>query len=539
MKLRIPNFGPALVGIVVCLTAVLHMMPRCILPPDAAAADFSYNTVIDLAKELSQAPYTEPPPLPEQFAPLNYDTWRDIRFKPEEAIWGSDKLPFEMQLFHPGFLYQSPITINLVEGGTVRELNATKEMFTYGANRTLAENLPTEVGAAGFRIHGPIKTRKYYDEFLVFLGASYFRAVGKDHQYGLSARGLAVNTALSEGEEFPWFREFWVRKPGARDKDLIIYALLDSQSLTGAYAFRVWPGETTQIDVAARIFLRNPVKKLGLAPLTSMFFYGENSLPSSRMDWRPEVHDSDGLLVHRADGEWLWRPLQNLRVLQLATFDASDVQGFGLMQRDREFHNYEDLEARYEKRPCLWIEPLNAWGEGRMELVQIPSEQEIHDNIVAYWSPDNLPPVGEPLSIEYRMRWTGEPEKIVPGAYVSNTRVGRIKKNGGNGETTNGDDYRFVVDFVGESLSKLDPDTELSAQVDVAQGAELLEQQVYHNPVTKGWRLSFKVRFAGKSALERMLPDKEGPVELRAFLRKKDDILSETWSYVFKPDLQE
>lgn len=539
MKQRRLNIGPALAGALVCLAVVCHALPRCFIPMDAAAADFSYNTVIDLAQELSQTPYTEPQPLPEQFDQLNYDTWRDIRFKPEEAIWQSKKLPFEMQLFHPGFLYKSPVTINIVDGGEARELNATKDMFTYGGNRTLAENLPAEVGAAGFRIHSPINTRKYYDEFLVFLGASYFRAVGKKQQYGLSARGLAVNTALSEGEEFPWFRKFWVLKPGPRDKDLIVYALLDSQSLTGAYAFRIWPGETTQIDVAARIFLRNPVKKLGLAPLTSMFFYGENSLPSSRMDWRPEVHDSDGLLVHLAGGEWLWRPLQNLRVLQLSSFEAPDVQGFGLMQRDRDFHSYEDLEARYEQRPCLWIEPLGAWGEGRMELVQIPSEQEIHDNIVAYWSPNTLPPAGEPLAIEYRMRWHGEPEKLSPGAYVTATRVGRILKNGENGDDVGGDDFRFVVDFEGAPLAKLDPDTELSAEVDVGQGAELLEQQVYHNPATKGWRLSFKVRFAGKTALERMLPDKEGPVELRAFLRRKNDVLSETWSYVFKPELQE
>ncbi|MFW5734539.1 MAG: glucan biosynthesis protein G [Oceanidesulfovibrio sp.] len=516
------------------MTAVLHVSPRA----TAAAAEFSYNTVIDLAQALSLAPYTEPEPLPEQFEPLTYDSWRDIRFKSEASIWRSDKLPFEIQLFHPGFLYNTTVDIHIVDNGEVQELNATKDMFNYGGNRTLAQNLPTEVGAAGFRIHSPINTRKYYDEFLVFLGASYFRAVGKGQQYGLSARGLAVNTAVPKGEEFPWFRKFWILKPGRKDQDIIIYALLDSQRLTGAYAFRVWPGKSTRVDVAARIFLRKPVEKLGFAPLTSMFFYGENSLPSNRMDWRPEVHDSDGLLVHLANGEWLWRPLQNLRVLQLSSFEAPDVQGFGLLQRDRDFRHYEDLEARYEQRPNLWIEPIGAWGEGRMELVQIPSEQEIHDNIVAYWAPKNLPPEGEPLAIEYRMHWQGDPENLSPGAYVAATRIGRVRNNGENAQPE-GDVYQFVVDFEGEQLAKLDADANVTAQVDVDEGAALLEQQVYHNPVSKGWRLAFKVRFAGKSALERMLPDKEGPVELRAFLRHKNDVLSETWSYVFKPALQE
>ncbi|QJT07479.1 glucan biosynthesis protein G [Oceanidesulfovibrio marinus] len=537
------SIGPALIGASTLLAALILAIPGTSLLGSGIASanqEFSYNSVIDLAQELSKNPYVEAAPLPEPFSPLDYDAWRDIRFDPEKSLWRKQKLPFEVQLFHPGFLYQNTVSINIVDNGKAEELPVEKSMFTYGRNRTLGEQLPEVIGAAGFRIHAPINTRKYFDEFLVFLGASYFRAVGKGQNYGISARGLAVDTALPKGEEFPWFRKFWIVKPNRKDKDLVIYALLDSQSLTGAYAFRVWPGTTTQVDVAARIFLRNPVEKLGFAPLTSMFFYGENSLPSPRMGWRPEVHDSDGLLVNLANGEWLWRPLQNLRTLQLSSFEANDVQGFGVLQRDRNFHDYEDLEAHYEQRPSVWIEPIGAWGNGHMELVQIPSDQEIHDNIVAYWTPDTLPTDDQPLAFEYRMRWMGDPAELSPGGYVTSTRVGRVHKQEDAKEEQDGEVYIFVVDFGGETLAKIDPDEEeLSANVDVGQGAELLEQQVFPNPETKGWRLSFKVRFASKSTLERMLPDKEGPIELRAFLRHKDDVLSETWSYTFKPELQE
>ena len=82
------------------------------------------------------------------------------------------------------------------------------------------------------------------------------RASARDQVFGLSARGLAIDTAESWGEEFPWFREFWLVTPAPNAKELTIYALLDSPRVTGAYRFAVEPGEQTRVDVECRLFLR-------------------------------------------------------------------------------------------------------------------------------------------------------------------------------------------------------------------------------------------------------------------------------------------
>lgn len=496
----------------------------------SAAPDkgFSFDDVVGAAQASSRSPYKPPPPLPEalkQLGPEQYDAWRDIRFDTSQSIWRSDKLSFELQLFHPGFLYNSTVAINLVEGGKVHELRVGKHFFDYGRNRSLAEKLPEVVGAAGFRVHTPLNKKNSSAEFLVFLGASYFRAVAKGQRYGLSARGLALNTGPPGGEEFPDFREFWIVRPAPADKDVTIYALLDSPSVTGAYSFKVFPGVETRMDVVATLFLRQPVKKLGLAPLTSMFLYGENSRPERQLGWQPEIHDSDGLLLHLASGEWLWRPLQNPRVLRFADFEANDVRGFGLLQRDRDFHNYEDLETRYETRPSLWIEPAEAWGPGRVELLELPADKENQDNIVAYWIPDSQPVPGKPFTLKYTMHWRNREDALSPGAYVSATRISPL----------DGNTYQFVVDFQGRNLIRLDPRQEPAARISLGPEAQLVDQQMARNEMTKGGRLYFKIRFADKSALERMLPDSGELLDMRAFLLHGKDVLSETWSYAFKP----
>src|SRR5205085_6387853 len=153
-----------------------------------------------------------------------------------------------------------------------------------------------------------------------------------------------------------------------------VYALLESQRATGAYRFDIVPGAETVVRVQARLYLRaaaTQVATLGIAPLTSMFFSGENQ--PRRGDFRPEVHDSDGLQVATGDGEWLWRPLQNPARMTVTSFAVRELRGFGLMQRDRTFSSYEDTEARYERRPSAWVRPLSDWGPGRVELVQLPT----------------------------------------------------------------------------------------------------------------------------------------------------------------------
>ncbi|MDA8165377.1 MAG: glucan biosynthesis protein G, partial [Desulfobacteraceae bacterium] len=368
------------------------------------ARPFTFQTVIGLAGKLAAQPYDgQDGKVPKPLLDLTYDQWRDLRFKPQKSLWRSGGLPFEVQFFPPGSCYDRTVAVNVVNGGEVTRVQPTRECFDHGRSLVKA-NLPEEVGVAGFRLHAPILTRNYYDEFLVFLGASYLRAVAKGQHYGVSARGLAVDTATAQGEEFPRFREFWLVTPRPGDRSLTLYALLDSPGLTGAYRYTATPGQETVVDVRSVLFLRHQVEKIGIAPLTGMFLAGENT-PRCREDYRPEVHDSDGLLIHFTTGEWLWRPLDNPKELRISSFQTPGVQGFGLLQRDRNFESYEDLESSYQDRPSVWIEPTGDWGGGHVELVEISTDTEMSDNIVAYWVPDkHIPPV-RPVPYDYRMHW--------------------------------------------------------------------------------------------------------------------------------------
>jgi periplasmic glucans biosynthesis protein len=479
---------------------------------------FGLEDVTQRARALAQKPYAPPDEkLPKALAELNYDQYRDIRFKPAQALWKRDELPFEVQFFHPGFFYKQPVRIHVIDRQGVRDLQFRPDWFDYGKNSAIEpESLLETGGYAGFRVHYPVNRRDYKDELLVFLGASYFRAVGKGQHYGLSARGLAVDTALASGEEFPAFTDFWLERPSPEDKHLVIYALLDSRRVTAAYRFEVRSGESTLIGVQARIFQREPVGKLGVAPLTSMYHFGEND-PSPREDYRPEVHDSDGLMV-QLEREWLWRPLQNPRRLLVTSFAAVNPRGFGLMQRDRNFSHYEDLEARYEVRPSAWITPSGNWGPGRIELVQIPTPDETNDNIVAYWVPDQQPTREQPLTVAYTISWQMKNETRPPLAYVVQSRRGHGHLN------EEDESIRYHIDFAGGALAKLKPE-EISATVWAGDNGRVLDWQVYPNTVSGGWRVSMRV--------ER--DDEDKPMELRCLLRTPERVVSETWSYVLPP----
>ncbi|MBU1002558.1 MAG: glucan biosynthesis protein G [Proteobacteria bacterium] len=486
---------------------------------------FTPSVVLEKARILSTKPYQAPvDEVPEFLRNLSYDAWRDIRFRPEKALWIEEKLPFQLQFFHPGLYYDRTVDINIVTGGKTSRLPFDVKTFDYGRNN-IAERISPQMGFAGFRIHGPINTKKYFDEIGVFLGASYFRAVAKGQVYGLSARGLAVNTALRQGEEFPYFREFWIEKPGPKSNSLTIHALLDSESLTGAFTFKVRGGSATTMDVKSTYFLRKPVEKFGLGPLTSMFLFGENTSVRNVDDFRPEVHDSDGLLMSLASGEWLWRPLSNPGTLQTDTFEADDPLGFGLLQRDSAFHNYEDLEARYEKRPSLWVQPKGRWGKGHVELVLIPTDKEIHDNVVAYWVPEGELPLGQPLEYDYALSWDSGQAKRPPAGFTSATRTAADETGG----------RLFVIDFEGKALSLLPAETRVEGVVSCGPGAIIAEQHVVKNDVTGGWRLSFLVKMDEATPMEMVMPNKRPSVDLRAFLRVNQVVLTETWNYAFKP----
>ena len=484
----------------------------------AAAQAFGFNDVALRAKQLAAEPYHRPEgKLPKDLQDLDYDEYRDIRFKPDQAHWHADKLPFELQFFHQGLYYDRPVKISEINAGVVHEIKFNPDEFDYGANKVDTSHF-RELGFAGFRVHYALNSPKYKDEVLVFLGASYFRALGKGQRYGLSARGLAVDTGLISGEEFPRFSEFWILRPDANAKELTIYALLNSKRMAGAYRFVLKPGGETVMDTKSRIYLRENVSKLGIAPLTSMYFFAENQ-HADREDYRPEVHDSDGLSIASGTGEWIWRPLINPKRLLVTSYSMSNPQGFGLMQRDRQFDHYEDLEVRYDLRPSVWIEPKGAWGAGRVELVQIPSPDETNDNIVAYWVPDNLPPPGEGLDLEYRMYWQLDKDKRPPLSWVEQTRRGRGFQRSADGSIA------FVVDFSGPALEHLAPDAKIEGVVSIDSNGELLERQTYRNDATGGWRLSLRLRRV----------DNDKPVEMRAYLRGENTTLSETWSYILPP----
>jgi glucans biosynthesis protein len=478
---------------------------------------FDLAYVAKQARALAAKPYEEPPgKIPEWLREISYDQWRDIRFKSDKALWSDRGSLFQVQLFHPGLFYDRRVIINVVENDTVKPVAFSPNLFDYGAN-TFANRVPHDLGFAGFRLHFPIKTKDYRDEVIVFLGASYFRALGKNEVFGLSARGLAIDTAESWGEEFPFFREFWLVRPEPKATSATVYALLDSPRVAGAYKFVVTPGEATRVDVECRLFLRAEVKKLGIAAVTSMFFHGENTVRHF-LDFRPEVHDSDGLLMHLGNGEWLWRPVDNPARLQVSALGAPSLAGFGMLQRDRDFDHYQDLETGQDHRPSLWQEPWGDWGPGRVELIEIPTENDANDNIVAFWVADKPAKPGAPISYGYTQWWYGEDPKRPPGGRAIATRRDAGTIDGGQ---------RVIVDFSGGRLGELPPDEVLNAIVAVDGGdavAEIRDQYLVANPYQKGWRLSFQ-----------LVPKTRNPIELRAYLQRGDEVLTETWSYAIVP----
>jgi len=406
---------------------------------DSGDRPFSRQWLREHARVLSARPYT-PAPMDENnpLRELDYDDYRRIVFDADRAIWRRAELPFQLQLFHPGFLHTIPVDIHLVDGGTARRLPFSSEWFSY--HESLPEIDPADAGGfAGFRVHHPINTRQRHEEFLVFLGASYFRAVGRGQFYGLSARGLAVNTTGPGGEEFPRFSDFWIERPRDDAGQIILHALLDSPSVTGAYHFTVRPGAFTRIEVEATLYPRRDMERVGVAPLTSMFLFDATN--RGRFDdFRAAVHDSDGLYIVQRDGERVWRPLANPGTVQVSSFGSGMPVGFGLLQRHQDFEQFSDAEARYDRRTSLWIEPLDDWGEGHVELVEIPAAEEIHDNIVAYWQPAASLEAGEEYHYRYRMHWgAGAPSSPARGRVVE-TAAGTAAENG---------ERAFVIDYSG------------------------------------------------------------------------------------------
>lgn len=493
--------------------------------PDESKSGFGFQDVAKQAHDLASRSYKQPASnLPAELQDLKYAGYQNVQLRDDRTHWRDDGTAFRLGFYHQGMHFNTPVEINEIdEHGASHQIKFNPDDFNYG-DLKVDPNLLKNLGFAGFKVLYPVNSAlKPNDELASFLGASYFRVIGRGQTYGLSARGLAIDTALPSGEEFPAFRKFWVVKPAKGARELTIFALLDSPRATGAYRFTIRPSVDTTVDVKARIYLRAKVGRLGLAPLTSMFLYGSNQ-PSPTANYRPQMHDSEGLAMHTGNDEWLWRPLNNPRKLAVSAFNMQDPRGFGLLQRTRDFHSYEDLDDHYEKRPSLWIEPVGNWGKGSVQLVEIPTPDETNDNIVAFWVPDSQPANNStPLDVEYRMTWTMDEVRThtTSLAWVLQTRRSRDEVKGpdlirrGDGSTA------FIVDFVGPSLKNLPEDTTVSADVSSDANGQIVENTVRPNPITGGRRLTVRVN----------VKDPTKPVEMRATLTNGQIPLSETWSY--------
>lgn len=499
----------------------------------STAVDEVHQKMIYKASDLAKEPYqSHQSSIPLQLQELGYDKYRDIRFLKDKALW-KDESAFEIQLFHPGFLYKEPVSIYEVIEENINNIPFSNDYFRYDGEshevREIAQPIKTEDGVepensiqfSGLRVHYPLNNERYKDELIVFQGASYFRPLGPGFLYGVSGRGLAIDTAEPSGEEFPHFTEFWLVRPSAKSDTMIIYALLDSPSVTGAYQFKLKPGLPTKIEVAVNLFPRKDINKLGIAPLTSMFFFGENSV-NPIDDFRPEVHDSDGLLIQTKQQEWIWRPLSNPKSLRISSFSNDELKGFGLMQRDRDFYRYQDTEAHYHRRPSLWVTPRNkSWGKGRVELVEIPTQDETNDNIVAYWVPEKPLIVGQELRLSYDLTITDSPQPVELGKVVQ-TRNGWGAVPGPNPPPKS--KRQFIVDFAGWPDGVLNSEMSIEAKLSHTSGT-ITDVTVYPLPDKKTWRASFKLEPIGNI-----------PIDMNLSLMLNKQKITETWSYVWYPE---
>ncbi len=477
-------------------------------------AGFGFDQVATMAERLASDTHKpNAKAMPDRLAELTPERYHAIRFNSEANLWRGEGLPFQVQFFPRGSYFRHQVAINVVDGDNIAPVAYTPDLFDF-AGAELDQPPPEDLGFGGFRIIHPLNRDDHLDELAVFLGASYFRVLGAGQHYGLSARGLAIDTGLAKKEEFPYFRDFWLKKPASGADSIEVYALLDSESLAGAYHFKLTPGAESVMEVRARLYTRAAVEKLGLAPLTSMFLYGENTTRPID-DLRPEVHDSDGMLLASGRGEWIWRPLTNRATLQISSFGDENPRGFGLMQRDRDSRSYLDLDFNYERRPNAWVEPLDNWGKGVAQLIEIPSDSERYDNIGLFWVPERAVEPGQVWSFAYRLRFGSEH----PGFPAIGHALATREAGAGDGGT---ELRRFAVEFGGGPLGELSDENAVELVVSASAG-KLIDAKSRHNPATGTWLALFELD-----------PEGEAAIELRAFLKDRDHALTETWSYLWK-----
>ncbi len=476
-------------------------------PHELVRPQMDFDLLKEKAKKLLETPFVEiKSHTSKELASLPYDRYKNIRFLTERSLWRSEGNEFQIQFMPPGHLYNYSVNLNELIGSYYSRIPFLEEYFDWSEVGNI--KLSPEIGHTGFKIHYPINTNEHTDEFAVFQGATYFRVVSKGQFYGLSARGISINTGMPNvQEEFPVFKEFWIQKPSGFDSKIRVFALMDGKSITGAYLFEITPGETSKSVVTAEIYLRRPVEKLGIAPLTSMFWYGENSqIPQGQA--YPEVHDSDGLQFQTENGEVYWRPIDNPKKPNIHAIDLENPKGFGLVQRDRDFASYEDTNMKYQLRPSAWVEPESSLGKGQLHLFRFPTKQDSDDNVTLFWVPTNVPEVGESYHINYTISWNVSPPRKLGYVVATRTNYGK------DGER------QFLIDFKGDKLQSY---TEENLPTPVVESwnepTEVSNVSIIKIPETEKFRLSFQI------------PPKVGskPTELKAYLKDKEDVISEIW----------
>ncbi|HEV2331404.1 MAG TPA: glucan biosynthesis protein G [Verrucomicrobiae bacterium] len=512
-----------------CLTSILAIALAYTAAgaPQAVTVNLDYVAGLALARaqHAFHSPSANLPAILNQ-TNLDYDKYREIRFIHGKALWAEDDLPFRVEFFHPGYIFHEPVQINEFTPGYTQRIPFVEDFFDYG-NLKIKNKIPRDVGYAGFKVVYPLNKSNVFDDLAVFQGASYFRILGKDQSYGMSARGLALNCAEPEipTEEFPIFTDWWLGKPAKNATNLVLYGILDSDSCAGAYEFNIRPGQTTVVDVDAVVYFREPsmilqnglnippIKTVGMAPLTSSYWFGKTT-EYKPDDYRSEVHDSDGLMMEMSNGERLWRPLNNPRELRHQIFDAPNIRGFGLMQRERNFTAYQDLFTDHQDEPSVWVEPRGTnWTDGDVHLVELNAPTEDWDNIVAFWSPKTVPQPLQPWRFSYTLYWTREMDrKFSPPDKVVATRVGISK----------GSEAReIMIDFAGPNLNKFAPTNPPVAIVNCSPNAAIVANQAVWNPFEKTWRAVLKMQPTTNTA----------PVDLRCTLQQNKKPIGETWIY--------
>ncbi|MBM1633844.1 glucan biosynthesis protein G [Sulfitobacter mediterraneus] len=474
----------------------------------AEASAFDQDTVLARARALATKPYSPRPQIPESWRNLTYDQYRKIWFDARNALWENSDAPQRVDVFPPGLYFPQAVALHVVEEGQSRPVRFDMGVFDT-TDKFPDVDLDETLGYSGLRLRAELETSGIFQEYAVFQGASYFRGIGTGEIYGLSARGLALKTGDPMGEEFPDFTAFWLETPAPGSDSIVLHALLDSPSCTGAYRFEITHGAVLEMQVEAHVFARTDITHLGIAPLTSMFLF-DDTMRQRFSDFRPAVHDSDGLLIHNGAGEVIWRPLANPAALQISAFADNNPRGFGLMQRKRKFSDFNDLEALYHKRPAVWITPGEDWGKGAVTLVEIPADLEIYDNIVAYWRPSAPLKAGSQHQMSYTLHWGADPVVDVPDMplKVLNTAMGG-RPEGGQIIAIDFEDAAHVPD----DLSKVEIILRSSAG-DTSSGI------VQRNPEIGGPRLAFTFE-PGEATL----------AEFRAQLRLNGAPLSEVWLY--------